>query len=536
MGCGASKGGAAKYEAPKGAAAGSNANAVTDYLAKEDAKKEDVGQGFDREKFVKGRGGYKELHEAYSILEKLGEGSFGTVQLATSVASGENRAIKNVYKKKLVDVKRFADEIAIHRSLDHPNVVRLYEIYEDSRCMYLVMEYCKGGELFDAIVEAGSFNERQTASIFTQMLLAVNYLHEKQICHRDLKPENFLLKTNDKGVDDPENMVKLIDFGVSRKFDRDEKTKKTKEMRTRVCTPYYVAPEVVNGKYDEKCDLWSMGVILYILLSGSPPFYGNGDDEIIKNVQRGQFFLDEDPWPNVSGTAKDLINQLLVKDISKRLSAADALQHKWIKALDNQELVLISDQALQNLKKFRSRNKLKKAALTVIAGEVGGDKLMELKNTFITLDTDHSGVLSMDEIREGLVQAGIKDIPAELAKVMESIDADGSGMIDYTEFIAASMSVREYIQEDVCWKAFRVFDLDGNGFLTPDELTQVLSRDDGKEMADRFNHTPDEIEQIIKECDTDGDGHISFEEFLAMMKKDEALPTKRASILEKSTE
>jgi calcium-dependent protein kinase len=195
-------------------------------------------------------------------------------------------------------------------------------------------------------------------------------------------------------------------------------------------------------------------------------------------------------------------------------------------------MAVISASALQNLKQFRSKNKLKKAALTVIACEVGGKELMELKNTFLSLDTDNSGVLSMEEIKEGLKQAGFKNIPDELQKVMDSVDADGSGMIDYTEFVAASMSQREYLQEEVCWKAFRVFDKDGNGVITPDELEEVLGKDEGNQMQGMSGKNREEIQAIIKECDTDGDGNISFEEFLEMMKKDEGLNAKRSSIID----
>jgi calcium-dependent protein kinase len=527
MGCGGSA--ATKYDAGSkgtgGAKEAQSATIITDYLAKEDAKKEDHGQGFDRQKFAgANHGGFKQLHENYKITKKLGEGSFGTVQLATSMATQDNRAIKNILKKKLPDVKRFAAEIEIHRSLDHPNVVKLYEIYEDARCMYLVMEYCTGGELFDRIVNAGSFDESQAALLLAQMLRAVAYLHGMDICHRDLKPENFLLE-NEKPVDHPENMVKIIDFGVSRRYTPGQ------AMKTRVCTPYYVAPEVVNGKYNELCDMWSMGVILYILLSGTPPFYGQGDEEIIKNVTRGVYYCEEYPWPDVSDSAKDLIAKLLVKSLDKRLSANAALEHPWLTNKDKTNKAVISEAALRNLKTFRAKNKLKKAALTVIAGEVGGKALMDLKNTFLSLDTDNSGVLSMDEIQAGLKEAGFTNIPDELQKVMDSVDADGSGKIDYTEFIAASMSQREYLQEEVCWKAFRVFDKDGNGVITPEELRDVLGSE-SKEMEASFSRNTDEIMQIINDCDTDGDGCINFEEFLAMMKKEDDLSGRKKSILD----
>lgn len=156
---------------------------------------------------------------------------------------------------------------------------------------------------------------------------------------------------------------------------------------------------------------------------------------------------------------------------------------------------------------------------------------MDLKNTFLSLDTDNSGVLSMDEIQAGLKEAGFTNIPDELQKVMDSVDADGSGKIDYTEFIAASMSQREYLQEEVCWKAFRVFDKDGNGVITPEELRDVLGSE-SKEMEASFSRNTDEIMQIINDCDTDGDGCINFEEFLVMMKKEDDLSGRKKSILD----
>ncbi len=163
-------------------------------------------------------------------------------------------------------------EIDILKNLDHPNILRLYEVFEDKKFIYLVTEFCEAGELFDEIVKRQRFDERDAAIIIKQLLSAIAYCHSKSVCHRDLKPENIL-------IDNKETLsIKLIDFGTSQKFDTEEK------MELILGTAYYIAPEVLKGEYDEKCDVWSIGVILYILLSGEPPFPGSNDKEILKHV------------------------------------------------------------------------------------------------------------------------------------------------------------------------------------------------------------------------------------------------------------
>merc|ERR1719460_188504 len=444
---------------------------------------------------------------------ELGKGSYGTVCQGTNKKTNAVRAIKTIPKKGMPDIARFAQEIEVMQVLDHPNIVKLYETYEDSKNVYLVMECCTGGELFDRIIAAKFFLERSAAHVVKQILTGVYYMHNNFIAHRDLKPENFLLANEQDVMKSP---LKIIDFGLSRRFEAGV------PMTTRACTPYYVAPEVLEGKYNEKCDAWSIGVIMYILLCGAPPFFGDSDPEILKKVKKGKFDFDMDPWREASDDAKDLIKKLLVLDVAKRFSVKQALEHTWVERLaPNSYDKNISSSAVSNLKGFRAQNKLKKAALTVIASELSEESLKELKDMFMSLDSDNDGTLTVEEMRQGMMKAGIKDIPPDLMGIMKEVDSDGSGVIDYTEFLAATLSRKQYMQEDIVWSAFRVFDLDGDGQITREELAQVLSGDRVKDVEQAMQMNKDEIERIIKEVDEDGDGQISFQEFFNMMKKKE---------------
>jgi calcium-dependent protein kinase len=437
--------------------------------------------------------------------KKLGEGSYGSVCKATNISTKAIRAVKTIAKSQLKNSDKFRQEIAIMKMMDHPNIIKLYESFEDHRNIYLVMELCAGGELFDKIIEAGHFSEVQAAILMQQIIRAIYYMHENQVCHRDLKPENFLFM--DKNPIE-KNYLKIIDFGLSCKF------KAGQALATKAGTPYYVAPQVLAGSYDNLSDLWSCGVIMYVLLCGYPPFYGDTDADVLAKVRLGNVTFNPADWKNVSDDAKQLIRHLLKMSPSERYNAEQALNHEWIKnKAPKATNAQIAPNFVDNLRGFRSQNKLKKAALHIIAGQLNEDQIKALRDTFMSLDKNGDGLLTQLELKEGLTKAGLKEIPADLQAILEDVDSDGSGVIDYTEFLAATVDKRAYLQEDVCWSAFRVFDRNGDGNISQKELAQVLASDEVEGALGA-----QAIAELMQEVDCNGDGNIDFQEFMQMMK------------------
>jgi calcium-dependent protein kinase len=437
--------------------------------------------------------------------KKLGEGSYGSVCKGKNKNTGSVRAIKTISKAQMKNIDRFKQEIAIMKMMDHPNIIKLFESFEDHRNIYLVMELSTGGELFDKIIESGHFTETQCATLMQQIVRAIYYMHENHVCHRDLKPENFLFMTKETIE---KNLLKIIDFGLSCKYSAGQ------VLTTKAGTPYYVAPQVLAGKYDHLSDLWSVGVIMYVMLCGYPPFFGETDAEVLSKVRLGNFSFNAADWKNISEDAKNLIRMLLKMNPRDRYTAEQALNHEWIKnKAPKASNVSLQSNFVDNLRGFRSQNKLKKAALHIIAGQLNEDQIKALRETFMALDGNGDGLLTANEMKEGLAKAGLKEIPPDLQQILEDVDSDGSGVIDYTEFLAATLDKRSYVKEDVCWSAFRLFDKNGDGSISKEEMRLVLEDGDVESVAGA-----EQLAKMMLEIDTNGDGKIDFEEFMTMMK------------------
>lgn len=438
--------------------------------------------------------------------KKIGQGSYGSVCKCVARGADHLRACKTISKHHMKNLDRFKQEIRIMKMMDHPNIIKLYESFEDSRNFYLIMELCSGGELFDRIIEEGHFTEAQAAIVMQHIFRAMYYMHENKVTHRDLKPENFLFTTKEAIV---HSLLKIIDFGLACTFDDG------KILTTKAGTPYYVAPQVLAGKYDYMADLWSCGVIMYVVLCGYPPFYGETDAEVLAKVRIGHFAFNQADWKRVSEDAKNLIRALLKMNPKDRFTAEQALDHDWVKKRAPRAVdVPLQSTMVDNLKGFRSQNRLKKAALHVIASMLSESQIKALRDTFIALDKDHDGQLTPNELKEGLKRAGFKEIPEDLANIMKDVDVDGSGCIDYTEFLAATIEKQLYQQEDVCWQAFSVFDRDGNGKISRAEIAHVLGDGGVQSVANK------DLAEIMKDFDDNGDGEIDFDEFMKMMRGD----------------
>lgn len=457
------------------------------------------------------------LEDVYNMQKvALGEGSFGSAFRATCKHTGQERAVKAIEIRGVKNPTRFQREIHIAKKLDHPNVVRLYETFKDAKKIYLVMELCTGGELFDRIVDEApsGFDEHHAAKYIRQILSAICYLHAHRFAHRDVKPENFLFHDAS-----PESQLKIIDFGLACQFEPGAK------MNTKAGTAYYVAPEVLKGEYDEKCDVWSAGVISFVLLCGYPPFAGDKDPEILKKVKSGSFEFRSPEWDPISQGAKNLITQMLTFDPTIRPSAELVLMSPWLKFKGTPKSTPLSRDFVVRLSGFRAFSKLKKVALTALAQQLPDEKIDSLQKTFRALDQNGDGTLSVEEVREAIVQEGLKP-PKALEDILQAIDCNGSGSLDYTEFLAAMLDQKVYMQRDVCWAAFRIFDLDGDGKITREELAKVLNGDSVQELFGARK-----IEKMIEEVDKDGDGAVDFEEFCAMMSsKASEAPNKRQKV------
>lgn len=446
------------------------------------------------------------IRDHYRIGKVLGSGAFGEVRLCLHKETQTQRAVK-VLRKNLLDDKEMdmlKNEISILKAMDNPNIVKMFEFLEDEKRIYIVTEICKGGELFDEILNRSKFDEKDAAIVMKQLLSAINYCHKQNIVHRDLKPENMLLE-QDKDLE----KLKIVDFGTSMTFNPDN------ALDEKLGTAYYIAPEVIKKNYNEKCDLWSCGVIMYILLSGEPPFNDlKADNEaIMKKVEKGKYDITKGVWKTISKDAKDLIKRLLTYKPDDRISAEEALTHPWLELSKTEVDTGAASNALGNLKNFRSGQKLKAAATAFIGSQlISKSEKEKLGKIFKALDANGDGKLSKEEIHDGYEEHFGKLLnEEELDELFDSVDTDKSGFIDYTEFIAATMSSKKNLSEEKLTAAFKLFDQDNSGTITADELKNVFAASGA--VSD------ESIEAILKQADENGDGEIEYAEFCNLMSK-----------------
>ncbi|GMH39496.1 hypothetical protein BSKO_07394 [Bryopsis sp. KO-2023] len=440
-----------------------------------------------------------DIAEHYDLRDVLGKGNYGTTRIAVDKKTKRRFACKTISKRKLAcqedvdDVKREIE--LLHHLGGHQNVIGFKGVFEDRTKIHLVMELCTGGELFDRIVDRGHYSEKDAAQVVRSMLRVVAHCHNLGVIHRDLKPENFLLADRSDNAE-----LKAIDFGLSVYFKEGEKLKEL------AGSAFYIAPEVLRKNYSKECDIWSCGIILYILLSGMPPFFGNSENQIFESIMKDPLDLKSDPWPGISDAAKDVVKKMLVHDPSKRATADEVLQHEWMRENGVASDKPLGNTFLERIKGFAQMNKLKKEALMVIAKNLPKEEIEGLKQMFQSLDVTGKGVIPVGELRKGLQSKG-KIPEAEMELLLKNIDVDGNGLIDYEEFLAATLNTMKLDNEDQLVKAFEHFDKDGSGTITKDELMAIFRNCD----------YDIEIEKVLKEVDKDGDGQIDFEEFKAMM-------------------
>jgi calcium-dependent protein kinase len=446
----------------------------------------------------------KKTEDDYHLEAKaLGSGYNGSVFLATSKASqqpAERYAIKGF---KLHGVSRekkeeLETECEIFLSMDHPHVCRLVDVYESEDQLNLVMECMEGGELFARVTERKRFSEKDAAEAAYQMLLAVNYIHSHEICHRDIKLENFLYEKKDG------NHLKLIDFGFSKIWDHSTK------MQLSCGTLAYVAPEVLDKSYTNKCDLWSLGVVIFILLVGYMPFSGNEQHQV-QSIRSGKCTFRPESWKKVSKEASEFVAKLLVVDPVKRLSAEEALKEQWITKRNLHNDQAVDQETVDALCAFAQASVFRRACMSVMAWSLTNEERSQVRESFMEMDKDHKGVITLPQFKQILEEKFHVD-DATVIQAFKALDSSHTDEIHYSDFLAAMVTSRIKMHDELLAQTFRRFDTDNTGYISKDNLKQLL--------GDTFEGQ--EIDKLLAEADFTHDGKISYKEFIQYIKSDQA--------------
>ncbi|KAL4314240.1 hypothetical protein HN873_050364 [Arachis hypogaea] len=417
----------------------------------------------------------KHFGNKFEVGSEVGRGHFGytcAAKFKKGELKGQQVAVKVTPKAKMTtaiaieDVRR---EVKILRALTgHKNLVQFYDAYEDHDNVYIVMELCEGGELLDRILSrGGKYTEEDAKAVLRQILNVVAFCHLQGVVHRDLKPENFLFTSKDDNSE-----LKAIDFGLSDFVKPDER------LNDIVGSAYYVAPEVLHRAYSTEADIWSIGVIAYILLCGSRPFWARTESGIFRAVLKADPSFDEPPWPSLSAEARNFVKRLLNKDPRKRMTAAQALSHPWIKS--NKDVKVPLDILIFKLMKAYMRSSsLRKAALRALSKTLTVDELFYLKEQFTLLEPNKNGTISLENIKAALVKNATDAMKeSRIPDFLGSLNALQYRRMDFDEFCAATLSVHQLEALDR-WEqharcAYELFEKDGNRAIVIEELASEL--------------------------------------------------------------
>ena len=466
----------------------------------------------------------KDIRDIYKFKEKpLGGGNFGTVRKAYRREEKNKRkyfAIKSISKKNLneKDFEGLVKEVDIISSLDHPNIIKFYETYHDKFYFHLVMELCKGKDSFNQIVIVEKCEEKKVVSLITKVLLAIAHCHSRGITHRDLKPENILYEN-----DEPDAEIKIIDFGLSSKYAKDEK------MHSVLGTPYYVAPEVLKGNYNEKCDVWSIGAMTYLLLCGQYPFNGNSDKEIFDNILNSKVNFNSPRWNKISDNAKSFVKLCLKKNPDKRPSAIKALDHPWfINVLNETHRVQnLRADILLNIKNFKIKEKFKQMIMKYLLNSMDEEELKIYKSAFFAIDFFHNGCVEQPELKKAFELKHIPITNEEINHLYTILDQNLKGAIDYTEFLMAGVNQKNLFTTEKLTKAFNYFDINKSGFIENSDLYDSFLRM-GRECINT-NDINSFIYEVLKDVDNNKNldknldifTKVSYDDFLKIFQNDQ---------------
>ena len=445
--------------------------------------------------------------------KKIGKGTFGSVYESKNIIFNNKVAMKIIPKDFHMDNLLIKNEIDILKKLSHPNIVRIYEFYESNNCFYIINEFCPEGELYDYINNS-KLNEQQLAVIFYQVFSGLKYLHENSILHRDLKPENILISKKEKDLLDGEEYfwIQIIDFGTAKIFENN----KSEELI--VGSPYYIAPEVLNKDYNEKCDTWSVGVILYMFLVGRPPFNGADNSEIVESVMTKDYDENNPKLLTRSPEVRDLIKHLLVKDKDKRLSAKEALNHEWFKKYNGRKIFgNFQEKDIQpyidNLFNYTFTSKIQQLVIAFLVHNLPHtESSHNILKMFRYFNKAGDCRLTKEELINGLNKYRDEDeVNEKVDNLIFLLDGDNDGYIEFEEFLRACIDKKEILTNEYLKYAFKFLDKENKNLLSAQQINSAFL------IKNKLFETA--ITKVIDEIDGDDDGMIDFAEFKQFMLK-----------------
>merc|ERR1712137_100233 len=400
----------------------------------------------------------------YQVTGKvLGTGFNGKVYLAKHKVTGAEFAGKDFKTTGLnkENKESLINEIDICLCMDHPHIIRLVDVYQAESCLSLVMECASGGEVLARVHKLGHFSELDCANTTYQMMLAMKYMHEQGCVHRDLKLENYLYES-------PESQfIKLIDLGFSKYAEGHKK------MNQSLGTLSYVAPEVLLKDYTHQCDLWSLGVIVFVLLVGYMPFQGKTEQYVMKLIVKGEYLKKDDVWGSISETAKDFVFKLLVINPKERLTTEQAFEHPFIRNRGEMKSECVDLGVINALVSFGKASAFRRACMEMMSWSLTAEDRKTVREAFLALDKDKTGVLELSEFKKAL-EDNFHISEVDSTRAFHALDVNHGGQISYTEFLAAMVMTRIQLNDDLLKASFSRFDTDNDGTIHLEDFKSML--------------------------------------------------------------
>lgn len=433
--------------------------------------------------------------DVYRCLGELGRGAFGVVEKVEHLQTQRHYAMKTVKFGSASQRHEFEKEMGILRVLHHPNIVRILETFEDEHHFYIIMELSTGGTLLDHVKARNKeLCEEEAKDIIRNLASVIQYLHSRNICHRDLKLENVLVENIDNC-----GHIKLCDFGASTMF------KSGASMRKILGSVVYMAPEVLEGNYKESCDMWSLGVIMYMLLSNKAPFHGDTEDSLIESIFAGKVSFERKVWETVSPEAKSLLRKLLHTTPECRFTAAQVLQHSWIKSSEQKVVPEVYDIIIPRMKAFCNYSPFQRAALVAMAFCMSSQRIAMHAAVYNELNIAHNGTLKLQELR---LTPALTRYQLDLDKIFTTLDQQNENGVNLLEFVAATIGPEDAADEELLRSTFHILDRSHRGAIAKDDLKALLGQ--------HFDVA--ECREMIRKADADKDGKVNFEDFVKMMR------------------